>query len=170
MSKPRTLTIEEIRRVYAYDPATGFLFSVANGVLRRVGRVDKRGYLRVTMNVDGELREVLVHRIAYAIMTGIDLSDEVEIDHINRDKGDNRWENIRLCTHQENIVNSSQPRSKFDLPRGVYANLKSRVRPYRSKIQVAGKSIYIGSFRTIEEAKAAYDAECKKHFGEFYTP
>jgi len=167
MAKALPLPLEILREKYAYDPASGQLYGNAHGVLRPVGRADVRGYTSVDVAVGGVRRTILAHRIAYALMNGRDVPEGMSIDHINRQKSDNRWANLRLATHQQNLTNVEQPR-KNTLPRGVYLNQKSRINPYKSKIQVFGKTIYIGSFPTIDAAKDAYEAERARHGGSFY--
>ena len=161
------LPVEALRTKYAYEPTSGQLYGNASGVLRPVGRLDARGYLSVDLTEEGRRRTILAHRVAYALMTGHDIPVGMFIDHINRKKTDNRWSNLRIATHQQNMTNAEQPRKNV-LPRGVYLNEKSRKNPYKSKIQVFGKAIYIGSFPTIDAAKAAYEAERARHEGAFY--
>lgn len=79
-------------------------------------------------------------------------------DHINGDGLDNRRENLRSVPHQDNMVNSHRWRtptsSKY---RGVSWH-KSNHKWY-AQITVDWKNVYIGSFSSEDEAKAAYDAK-----------
>lgn len=85
------------------------------------------------------------------------------IDHINRDKLDNRKENFRYATKSENRINSKTRTNNTSGIQGVrYEEGKWRVR-----ISVNGKYIHIGMFNDFEEAvKARLMAE-KKYYGEF---
>lgn len=47
---------------------------------------------------------VYVHRLVYETFVG-EIPDGYEIDHINRNKTDNRLENLRLVTHKQNCSN-----------------------------------------------------------------
>lgn len=167
MPKALPLPLDILRSRYAYEPISGQLYSNASGVLRPVGRRDARGYTSVDVTVGESRRTILAHRIAFALMNGRDVPEGMSIDHKNREKSDNRWSNLRLATHQQNLTNVVQPRKNV-LPRGVYLNQKSRVNPYKTKIQVHGKTIYIGSYPTIETAKDAYESERARHGGSFY--
>ena len=61
-----------------------------------------RGYLNIRI---GD-KQYLGHRIIYnAFNPEWDLQSPLQIDHINRDKKDNRLENLRLVTHQQNQFN-----------------------------------------------------------------
>ena len=71
-----------------------------------------------------------------------------EIDHINRNKLDNRKENLRFVTHSENMRNTE----KVLRPNaGVYWR-KGR---YISSIHVGNKTIHLGCFASEQEAIAA---------------
>lgn len=97
---------------------------------------------------------ILMHRVI------MDAPDGLNVDHINGDTLDNRRENLRLCTHQENVMNRPGygGSSKF---KGVYHD-KRRDRYYATH---AGK--HIGSFRCEEDAARAYDDHVKELHGEY---
>jgi hypothetical protein len=89
-----------------------------------------------------------------------------EIDHANRDKLDNRWVNLREATHGQNMTNRPNISKKSGLPRGVYR------RPY-GKYGANAKGadnrlVHLGTFRSPEEARAAYVAFVRERQGEFF--
>lgn len=76
-----------------------------------------------------------------------------EIDHINRDKLDNRRNNLRHVTRSENKVNGFRVDSKPGHLR--------HIRKYSAGWQVLftrnSKTVYLGKFATYEEARAVRD-------------
>lgn len=62
---------------------------------------------------------------------------ELEIDHINRDKCDNRKNNLRFVTHKENMQNLSQSKRNLTNEKGIYF-VKSRNK-YRFEYLECGK-------------------------------
>jgi hypothetical protein len=103
------------------------------------------------------------HRVIWAIQTGA--WPKNEIDHINRDRADNRWSNLRQATREENARNQGSVSKTSSKYRGV--SWSSRDRVWRAQIQEAGRNRGIGSFRSEIEAALAYDAEAFRLFGEF---
>ena len=93
-----------------------------------------------------------------------ELPKGLEVDHINGDKLDNRRSNLRSCTHDQNCKNQKLPRDSKSGFRGVSW---ARCGKWSSQIVVNGVQIYLGRFKTPEEAHAAYEAAAVKHFGEF---
>jgi 5'(3')-deoxyribonucleotidase len=89
------------------------------------------------------------------------------IDHINRNKLDNRKINLRLCTKLENNRNIEIQKNNSSGFVGVHYD--SNCRLWRARITVNYKSIYIGSYKTFDEAvKSRILAEIE-YFGE-YSP
>lgn len=86
--------------------------------------------------------------------------DGFEIDHINKNKLDNRKSNLRYATRSQNEANknSKNPSSGF---RGVWYD--KRAKAYKASLSKK----HLGWFKTAEEAAKAYDKEAKEKFGEF---
>lgn len=85
------------------------------------------------------------------------------IDHKNGKTLDFRRDNIRVCTQSQNLMNqrSRMGTSKY---KGVCRQKNNR---WSAQIGLNGKSKWLGSFSTEEEAARRYDGEAVKLFGEF---
>ncbi len=119
------------------------------------GRYYARGY----MVVDGRWTKVYLHRFLTGAPRGVD------VDHINSDTLDNTRSNIRVCTHAENSRNRRVQVGERAGVKGVWFD-KSRQK-YQAYINVGGKRISLGRFRTEAAAIEAYNAAATEHHGEF---
>ena len=89
-----------------------------------------------------------------------------QINHKNGILTDDRPENLREVTTSQRSMNKIAGRLGRDLPKGVNQQ-KSGFTPFYARIKANGKSFYLGSFATPDEAAAAYEAAAKNLFGEF---
>jgi hypothetical protein len=85
------------------------------------------------------------------------------IDHINRNKLDNRMENLRIITAKENSYN----RTKNKNSNNTYKGVKKSGNKYIATISKDKVKREIGGFETEEEAAKAYDMMAEELFGEF---
>jgi hypothetical protein len=165
MTKPKNdLTAADLREMVHYDPETGAITWFKSGSGRRVGGaagyIYAAGYVRTMIRG----RWYKGHRLAWLWMTGE--WPEFEIDHINLDKADNRWLNLREATHWANGLNrltQSNNTSGYkgvDLVKGAW----------RSRAKFRGKEIHLGLFDTREDAAMAHATAAYALFGEFVRP
>jgi len=84
-------------------------------------------------------------------------------DHINHNGLDNRRENLRICTNQQNQWN--QKLKGMSSYKGVVWNKNAK--KWYARIKKFGKIIHIGTFLDEEEAARAYDGKAKELFGKF---
>jgi hypothetical protein len=97
--------IERLRELLTYDPLTGIFTrqsSRCSTAKKDPTRLISTGYLQIY--IDG--RECKAHRIAWALYHGED-PYPMELDHINRNRTDNRIANLRLATSSENKKNAT---------------------------------------------------------------
>jgi hypothetical protein len=87
------------------------------------------------------------------------------IDHKEGNRDDNRWEQLRPATQQQQIWNRSIFKNNLSGFRGVNQERGGR---YRARIRVGGKRIQLGTFSTPQEASAVYEAAARQLRGEFY--
>jgi hypothetical protein len=87
------------------------------------------------------------------------------IDHVNGRRCDNRRENLRAATHQQNQWNQKVRRSNASGFKGVF--WRADRSKWYAHITVDRKSHYLGYYSTAEEAAKAYNRAAEKYFGEF---
>lgn len=137
-----------IKERFTYDPNTGvFYWKVDVGTRARRGGVAGtycKGYLYLKVNKE----KFSAHRVAYYLMTGV--WTELQIDHINQDRGDNRWCNLRAVTNTMNTQNSSMNKNNTSGTTGVCWD-SSRQR-WIVQISFKGKRMCLGCYKCKELA------------------
>jgi len=122
----------------------------------QAGWIHPTGYRRI--EISG--REYPVHRIVWLMVTGEWVT---ELDHINGDRLDNRIENLRPVTRQENLKNQKRSIANTSGVTGVYWDRETG--KWRALIRIGGKVKTIGRFLSFEEAvMARKEAERKNGY------
>ena len=159
------LTQETLKQHLHYNPETGIFTRIYSKMRpdcigKQLGCVDGSGYIIISV-LDKLYR---AHRLAWLYMYGE--FPKFDIDHKNRNKADNRIINLREATRQQNIFNSVKKNNSSGIT-GVSAipNRKN----WRARTCINGKSIYIGTYKTKEEAAKAYKDFVEQIHKEFYV-
>ena len=157
------LTAEYLRSILHYDPATGIFTRKV-----RTSRNVKVGDIVGSQNGDGYLlisvrsRRHKAHRLAWLYVYGAWPEDQ--IDHINRNRSDNRISNLREATNKQNMQNASKRSDNTSGHPGVsWYKQKSK---WQAKIKHNQKKIHLGSFTTMEEALSARKAAEKLYWAD----
>lgn len=158
------ITAEEVRRVVDYDPETGLFHHKAGRKWVKEGTqaataVGAKGYHTIAFYQ----RSYMAHRIAWLYHYG-EWPGGL-IDHINRVKTDNRIANLRVATQTQNCANSPAQKGNKAGAKGVYYLKKKKL--YMARIKDHGKGVYLGRFKKLEDAQAAYERAAKRIHGEF---
>lgn len=130
-------------------PKTGWY--IQDGYARRSQRVGPRS--------EGKQLLISMHRQIMGLQPG----DKRQVDHINRNRLDNRRCNLRICTKDENSRNRTMHSNNLLGVKGVSAHGNK----FRSEIQINKRRIYLGLHPTVELAKEFYDLAAQMIHGEF---
>jgi hypothetical protein len=93
-------------------------------------------------------------------------TEGMEVDHIDGDPLNNQRDNLRIVTHRENCMNRGK-RSNGTTSKYIGVSWNKEKERFRALITVDGKSHYVGSYHTPEEAALAYNAKAIELFGNF---
>jgi hypothetical protein len=143
----------------SYDPDTGlFRYLTHKGRKNKdlvVTSKDSHGYIRVSYKG----KRYLGHRVAFYLMRGIWPVEDV--DHIDGDRLNNKWSNLRVASRSQNLHNQKCTRGKSQY-KGVTKHQKGWV------AQIGrGVDKYIGSYTDEREAGLAYNYSALNKFGKF---
>lgn len=149
-----TLTLDALKDTLEYKQQTGEFVWLVNR------RCVKAGAVAGSVNHDGYIRiklfgvQYFAHRLAWLYMTG--KWPNKEIDHIDRIKNNNKWENLRETTHSENMQNRElKNKTGFS---GISLHQYGK---WQARIRKKGVRMHIGTFDTPEQANDAYIAAAK---------
>ena len=108
---------------------------------------------------------LLAHRVAWFLTTGKWPPSNLSIDHINGDRHDNRFVNLRLATISENGANRQMNASSRTGVKGV--SFCTQMNKFKVKIKSKGVSHHLGYFTDLQEAARSYAKAANTRFGEF---
>ena len=160
-------TAEHLQTILRYNPETGDLVWLprtsrrfnARFAGKSAGYVDAWGYTCIRFR--DQMHKA--HRVAWVITTGAWPVNQ--IDHINGNKSDNQWINLREATQSQNSCNVA-PRSnnKTGITGVSWDNDRGK---WFASICFDGRGLNLGRYDTVEEAISARSVAQIKHHGEF---
>lgn len=157
MATKNDLTVEYVRNILDYNPETGiFKWKKRDDVpqkwnTRNSGNITgwnhSNGYLQTCINY----KKYYLHRLAWFYVNGV-WPDE--IDHIDRDKKNNKISNLRVVTHRDNCANRTQRKNPTGYKGVIFSK---RDKSWAAKITINGVLKHIGTFKSVEDAATAYN-------------
>lgn len=115
---------------------------------------------RHSATLNGKRNTIRMHRVI------VNADKGVQVDHKNGLGLDNRKENLRLATNQQNQQNKKYPNKNNKLNvKGVCWH--RREKKFRAQICINSKIVHLGSFNVLGDADSAYRIAEEKYFGEF---
>lgn len=151
ISNIKEISQETLNHWFIYDKCTGnwtYRFNTKQGLTGENATVKhSAGYLTVRVGK----KDYLAHRLAFMYVLGRFPFDQV--DHINQNKADNSWNNLREVNNQINHQNESLSCNNKVKVTGVC--LHKPTNKYRAYIMVNKVHKHLGLFNTVEEAKLA---------------
>jgi hypothetical protein len=131
--------------LYAIDEE-GNVFSLRTQQKKKMKPTDNgKGYMRVGLRKNNKTKKHFVHRLmAEAYLSNF--SEELNVDHIDRDKGNNSLSNLRMVTTQENSFNTNAKGYHWHKHRGKWL----------AQIMKDNKPHHLGYFTCPLLARVAY--------------
>ena len=108
-----------------------------------LGSLDRDKYYQFKVNGRG----YKAHRVVWFLHYG-EIPAGLEIDHIDRNRSNNKIGNLRCVTHQRNCLNTASNRK--------HPGVAPSGRGFKQEIRIKGKVTYLGTFDTEEKAYQAY--------------
>lgn len=154
--------IDKIKSVIEYNQETGvFTWKVKRGCMSAgsvAGSLQSNGYLRLQVLGD----EFLAHRLAFLMMTG---SIPDEVDHLDGDRINNSWSNLRAASRTENCHNTSLRVNNKSGFKNV--NWHPGMRKWEVQVRVEGMKCRFGYYDDIELADLVAQEVRSKYHKEF---
>jgi len=158
----RDLTVDLLNELFTYDRETGKLYwkSARQGVTvgKEVGTIATTGYR--TLGINGKTYKT--HRIVFLMHKGY---LPAILDHIDRDRLNNRLENLRPASYNQNQHNRKLNNNNKTGFKGVSYNVKAKA--FMANINHQGRRIGLGGYNTPEEADAVVRAAREELHGNF---
>ena len=149
------VTAQRLREFLHYDADTGvFTWIVDRSPKTRRGDVAGSIYSNGYRMIGIDWKYTSAHRLAWLYVHG--KMPETWIDHINGDKTDNRIANLRDVPPSMNSQNQRRPHADKTSCRLMGATWDKMWGNWKAQLRLKGRTIYLGRFKTAEEAHQAY--------------
>lgn len=163
----RRADYKTVAKLLAYNPLTGQITRLTSVGGQQVGSlagwVDGDGYRHVSINN----RSYLASHVAFMLMEGRWPRSGLEMDHIDTNRANDRWKNLREVTTARNRENRRRVRKdSASQVKGVLAV----GRRFKAQLSVKRQTLSLGTYDTADEAHLVHlVAKCFYHLG-FYQP
>ena len=124
-------------------------------------------YAMYSSSMGGVKVEYYLHDLIWSRMMDADVPHGFLVDHINRDKLDNRRLNLRLATKSQNEQNKTKRRANTTSRFKGVVKMSGRKKCWRATLTEEGYNIHIGTFYSEKEAAIAYNQAAYERWGEF---
>ena len=133
---------------------------------REAGRIGHAGYSEIY--IDGICYRS--HRLLYCLFHKINIDNQL-VDHKDRDIKNNKIDNLRIVTHQQNQWNAGLSKNNTSGYKGIKKRkLKNGSFSYTVRVMVNFKSNNLGTYRSLERAIQVHTDFINNHHGEFSSP
>jgi hypothetical protein len=153
-----------LKKMLNYDPETGeFTWIMIPNNTIKLGRIAGKLMPNGYTNIRVKKRNYYAHRLAFLWMTG--KFPKETVDHINHNKSDNRWNNLRPASYSENMINVKITTRNTSGCKGVYWHKGAQkwcARGTKNKITTS-----LGLFTCLKEASKRFKDWQKENFGDF---
>lgn len=129
-----------------------------------IPRIDSQGYYAVILTKDKKIKYMRIHRVLANAFLYNPLNKPC-IDHIDRDKTNNKLSNLRFCSYSENSMNKSMMKSNTTGITGIYYN-KNTLK-WSAGVTVNYIHFHLGTYNNIDDAMNARMNGIKKHHMSF---
>ena len=136
---------------------------IKSGRIRK-NSISKRGYYTVTLYNSGKRKTLNIHRLLAEYFME-NFNNSLSVDHIDGNKLNNDLHNLRMCTHQQNLMNTKLGKNNSSGYKGV-SYCKDR-KKFVSSIKHNYKTIFLGRYETAKEASEVYEKKAKELFGKY---
>lgn len=143
------LTQERLKQLLSYNKLDGTFTWIVNVSNVRVGTQAGAPHAKGYTHIRIDRKHYLAHRLAWLYEYGEWPKDQ--LDHINRNKKDNRICNLRDVSGRENQCNNSRNTSGFP---GV--SWMPKRGKWRAAIHIDGKNTHLGEYLSVERASVSY--------------
>lgn len=162
--KEKRLSHARLLELLTYVPETGLF--IRNTTQGRYKRGDVHGNIGATLGyweimVDGD--RFYGHRLAWFYMTGE--WPPVTVDHENTIRSDNRWENLRLATKGQQMMNRGKTKNNKSGAKGISWDDKNQ--KWCAEVRFEYRRYWLGRFDELDQAVGAADAKRAELHGEF---
>lgn len=157
------MTNDELKTLFVYEPETGMLRKIAQcrkPYPWREATGARGGYLKTSFN----RKTYYLHRLVWQYHFG---TVPEMIDHADGNVRNNRIENLRACTNQQNQYNRKRNAGTRSGVKGVVFHKNNLSRPWFASITHNGARISLGYYATKDEAREAYRQGAERIASEY---